>query len=88
MISVMKASFFRQTYEYDAQRNFTGKDSHGDSLECQQYLGKNKQNNQDKREKYQRLIITYACRCKQQRREVMTSQKLNLDWLTHSEIKH
>ena len=40
MISVMKASFFRQTYEYDAQRNFTGKDSHGDSLECQQYLGK------------------------------------------------
>ena len=36
----MKASFFRQTYEYDAQRNFTGKDSHGNSLECQQYLGK------------------------------------------------
>ena len=32
MISVMKASFFRQTYEYDVLRNFTGKDSHGDSL--------------------------------------------------------
>ena len=41
---------------------------------------KNKQINSDKK-KYQRLIITYACPCKQQRKEVMTSQKLNLDWL-------
>ena len=29
MISVMKASFFRQTYEYDVLRNYTGGDSHG-----------------------------------------------------------
>ena len=29
----MKACFFRQTYEYDVLRNFTDKDSHGDSLE-------------------------------------------------------
>ena len=49
---------------------------------------KNKQNNQNKRKKYQELVITYACRCKQQKIEVMTSQKLNLDWLTYSEIKH
>ena len=31
----MKVSFFRQTYEYDVLRNFTSKDGHGDSLECQ-----------------------------------------------------
>ena len=43
---------------------------------------KNKQINNDKKIYiYQRLIITYACRCKQQRKEVMTSQILNLDWL-------
>ena len=36
----MKASFFRQTYEYDVLRNFTGKDSHGGSLEYQEYKGK------------------------------------------------
>ena len=43
--------------------------------------GKNKQNN---KKKLQRIIITYALRCQQQRRKVMTSQQLNLVWLIYS----